>query len=143
MLSPMAGPASSDAIPLTGGEMDDDPIDTVLSEAASGLPTLGAFAFGGVGGASPLPLPRMRPPPSLRPDMVEDVPFVVVMGGREEGKGKSQSDRVYGRQNGRTLDSDRSWSSSASASRSAAPPFGRVGMSGLEVEVRILGEETG
>lgn len=83
MLSPMAGPASSDAIPLTGGEMDDEPIDTVLSEAASGLPTRGAFAFGGVGGASPLPLPKMRPPPSLRPDMMEDVPFVVVMEGGE------------------------------------------------------------
>jgi hypothetical protein len=43
-------------------------MDIVLSDGAKGLAALGIDADGG--GASPLPLPRMRPPPSLRPDMV-------------------------------------------------------------------------
>lgn len=45
--------------------MEDEPMDTVLSDVGSGLEGQAAA----VGGARPLPLPRMRPPPSLRPDM--------------------------------------------------------------------------
>ena len=61
-------PRSGRLLPVAGGDIDDDPIDTVLSEGAKGLAARGVDADGG--GASPLPLPRMRPPPSLRPDMV-------------------------------------------------------------------------
>lgn len=57
-------------MPLMGGDIDDEAIEMLLSEAASGLATRGAFVTGGVGGARPLPLPRTRPPPSLRPDMM-------------------------------------------------------------------------
>lgn len=53
-----------------GGDIEDEAIDILLSEAANGLATRGAFATGGVGGARPLPLPKTRPPPSLRPDMM-------------------------------------------------------------------------
>lgn len=55
---------------LGGGDKDDEAMETVLSEGANGLAARGAT--GGVGGARPFPLPRMRPPPSLRPDMVTD-----------------------------------------------------------------------
>lgn len=50
---------------MTGGEMDEEPIETVLSDGANGLDARGAVG----GGARPLPLPKMRPPPSLRPDI--------------------------------------------------------------------------
>lgn len=50
--------------------MDDEPSEAVLSEGARGL---AARVAEGRGGARPLPLPRMRPPPSLRPDMVEEL----------------------------------------------------------------------
>lgn len=53
-----------------GGEMPLrfwDPRDSELaSDGAKGL--LGRGAWTGWGGARPLPLPRMRPPPSFRPD---------------------------------------------------------------------------
>lgn len=54
----------------TGGEMDDEVIDRVLSEGAKGLVAL-CWAADGAGDARPFPLPRMRPPPSFRPDMAK------------------------------------------------------------------------
>lgn len=54
----------------TGGDADDDSIERVLSEGANGLVAL-CCTPGGVGGARPLPLPKMRPPPSFRPDMAK------------------------------------------------------------------------
>jgi hypothetical protein len=67
MLAPMSC-LRSGRLPLAGGDIDGEPPrDTVLSDGGNGLTDRGAD--GGVGGASPLPLPRMRPPPSLRPDM--------------------------------------------------------------------------
>lgn len=71
MLLPISWPGRSGDIPLMGGDIDEEAIEMLLSEAANGLATRGAFAAGGVGGARPLPLPRTRPPPSLRPDMLE------------------------------------------------------------------------
>lgn len=57
----------------TGGEAEDELSDRVLSEGAKGLGVRWwPLMAGGVGGARPLPLPKMRPPPSLRPDIVED-----------------------------------------------------------------------
>lgn len=51
-----------------GGE---EPDKTLSEEVATGLATrLGTGE--GAGGASPLPLPRTLPPPSLRPDMVDE-----------------------------------------------------------------------
>lgn len=45
-----------------------EPIDKELaSDGAKGLDGRGAWAA--CGGARPFPLPRTRPPPSLRPDM--------------------------------------------------------------------------
>jgi hypothetical protein len=41
-------------------------IETVLSDGAKGLAARGEWADGG---ASPLPLPRILPPPSFRADM--------------------------------------------------------------------------
>lgn len=64
MLDPISWPMSG-RLPLTGGDIEGEPSDTVLSDGASGLGARGAEG----GGASPLPLPRMRPPPSLRPDI--------------------------------------------------------------------------
>src|SRR5262245_5726944 len=53
-----------------GGDADDELRESVLSDAANGLAALGRDGAGDeVGGASPLPLPRILPPPSLRPDM--------------------------------------------------------------------------
>jgi len=66
MLEPMSW-LKSGRLPLASGDNDGDPIETVLSDGARGLLERGIV--GGVGGASPLPLPRMRPPPSFRPDM--------------------------------------------------------------------------
>lgn len=56
----------SGRLTLAGGDIDEEPIETVLSEVGIGL--LGRTL--GEGGARPLPLPKMRPPPSLRPDMM-------------------------------------------------------------------------
>lgn len=42
----------------------------LLSDGAKGLVALGACA--GDGGARPFPVPNILPPPSLRPDMMED-----------------------------------------------------------------------
>lgn len=67
MLAPISWPSSA-KLPLAGGDIDTEPIDTVLSDGGSGLADRGAD--GGVGGARLLPLPRIRPPPSLRPDMM-------------------------------------------------------------------------
>ena len=67
MLAPRSCPILC-KLPLTGGEVEPEARETVLSEGAKGLADRGAV--GGVGGARPFPLPRMRPPPSLRPDMV-------------------------------------------------------------------------
>lgn len=49
----------------------DPPIDGVLSEGAYGLVArcTAGDAVAALGGARPFPLPRMRPPPSLRLDM--------------------------------------------------------------------------
>lgn len=66
MLEPISCPRSG-RLPVAGGETDDEPSDTALSEGARELEA--GIADGGVGGARPLPLPRMRPPPSLRPDI--------------------------------------------------------------------------
>lgn len=44
--------------------------DWLVSDGAKGLLERCGRAAACVGGARPLPLPRMRPPPSLRPDMV-------------------------------------------------------------------------
>lgn len=66
MLDPISCPKSC-RLPEAGGDIDDEPRETVLSEGARGLTDRGAD--GGVGGARPLPLPKMRPPPSLRPDI--------------------------------------------------------------------------
>lgn len=68
----MSWPGISGEIPLTGGDIDDEAIEMLLSDAANGLATRGAFVIGGVGGARPLPLPRTRPPPNLRPDMMKN-----------------------------------------------------------------------
>lgn len=55
--------------PVAGTDTDDDPIETVLSDrGGNGLAARGEGDA--CGGANPLPLPRMRPPPSLRPDIV-------------------------------------------------------------------------
>lgn len=54
----------------TGGEVDADVMETVLSEGAKGLEARWRTAEA-VGGARPLPLPRTRPPPSFRPDMAK------------------------------------------------------------------------
>lgn len=45
----------------------------LLSEGAKGLAARGPWAEDGGGGARPFPLPRIRPPPSLRADMVAAV----------------------------------------------------------------------
>lgn len=45
-----------------------DPIESVLSDGLADSCTAGA-----AGGARPFPLPKMRPPPSLRPDIVAAV----------------------------------------------------------------------
>jgi hypothetical protein len=42
--------------------------ESVLSEEGTKLEVL--WCVGCAGGTSPFPLPRMRPPPSLRPDIV-------------------------------------------------------------------------
>lgn len=72
ILDPISG-LRSGKLPLAGGDMDDDPRETVLSEGGIGLVARGAA--GEVGGASPRPLPKMRPPPSLRPDMMGRLPY--------------------------------------------------------------------
>jgi hypothetical protein len=70
MLEPISWVRSA-RLPLAGGEMEEEATETVLSEGAKGLEDR---ATGGGVGPRPLPLPRILPPPSLRPDMV------VVMG---------------------------------------------------------------
>ncbi|KAK5633734.1 hypothetical protein RRF57_009448 [Xylaria bambusicola] len=47
-------------------------MDKVLSDGTEGLVALSLRAAGGTGGARPLPLPKTRPPPSLRPDMAAE-----------------------------------------------------------------------
>lgn len=53
------------------GDAEEDPTETLLSDGANGLRDRLTAPGGidGAGGASPLPLPRIRPPPSLRPDI--------------------------------------------------------------------------
>jgi hypothetical protein len=79
MLDPMSCPRSV-RVAEPGGEIEEDPRETVLSEGARGLSERGA-PDGGVGGARPLPLPKMRPPPSLRPD-------ISLRSGSTKGRGK-------------------------------------------------------
>lgn len=60
--------------PEAGDRIDspiEPPIDGVLSEGAYGLVArcTAGDAVAALGGARPFPLPRMRPPPSLRLDM--------------------------------------------------------------------------
>lgn len=68
MLEPISG-LKSGRLPLAGGDIEDEPRDAVLSDGGIGLVARGA-AWPVGGGARPRPLPRMRPPPSLRPDMM-------------------------------------------------------------------------
>ena len=75
MLAPMSFPRSVKFEP-TGGDIEDDLSEAELSDGVKGLAARGTF--GGVGGARALPLPRMRPPPSLRPDMATAVDDCVV-----------------------------------------------------------------
>ena len=65
ILDPISWPISG-RLPLTGGDIDAEPMETVLSDGGIGLEARGAAD----GGARPLPLPKMRPPPSFRPDMM-------------------------------------------------------------------------
>lgn len=75
----------------------------MLSDGGSGLADLGTD--GEVGGARPLPLPRIRPPPSLRPDMaaagrgllgieVGRRATVKVKGDEEQSNSKRRDDRA-------------------------------------------------
>lgn len=66
MLEPISWLRSA-MLPLAGGDIDDEAMETVLSDGANGLDDRGSA--GGVG-PRPFPLPRILPPPSLRPDMV-------------------------------------------------------------------------
>lgn len=66
ILDPISG-LSSGKPPLTGGDDDTEPTDTVLSDGGDrGLRERGVVD----GGARPFPLPRIRPPPSFLPDML-------------------------------------------------------------------------
>lgn len=78
MLAPISCPKSV-KLELTGGDMEEDLNEVELSEGVNGLATRGTF--GGVGGARPLPLPKMRPPPNLRVDMMKAAGECVVFQG--------------------------------------------------------------
>ena len=79
-MSPAHSPDDLEGIPMESllpiivqviaGVVGGQAVGAALGNAVMGqLPKLLSGAIGGVGGASPLPLPRMRPPPSFRPDM--------------------------------------------------------------------------
>ena len=79
MLAPISGPKAGGKDPLTGGDMEESIEGEIeLSDGAKGLVARGVDpeteeAVRGVGGASPLPLPKMRPPPSFRAGMIGEM----------------------------------------------------------------------
>jgi hypothetical protein len=95
----------SERDPEAGGEADDEFMDSVLSEGAKGLAVRWTWwAAGDCGGARPFPLPRIRPPPSLRPDMLEGGRRCVVdergcprqrrqSGGRRQGRSRAMQEQ--------------------------------------------------
>ena len=101
--------AKSGELLLAGGDNDDEPKDTLLSEGAKGEAERGTAPVAGgdvvvedagdeaTAAPRPLPEPRMRPPPSLRADMTDEV-----VSNKSAGfEGGSRKRETHGRLKGR------------------------------------------